>query len=60
MLQPIMDNASKEIKEYGMIKRFYRRQEHLNVQYLTEKINQAIVYQDEESDCCISWKGCRT
>lgn len=38
VLQPIMDNASKEIKEYGMIKTFLPEEEHLNVQYLTEKI----------------------
>ncbi len=31
-LQPIMDNVSKEIKEYGTIKTFCRKLQHWNVQ----------------------------
>ena len=30
-LQPVMDNVSKEIKEYGMIKHFCRKLQHWNV-----------------------------
>ena len=30
-LQPVMDNVSKEIKEYGMIKTFLPEAEHWNV-----------------------------
>lgn len=35
-LQPVMDNVSEEIKEYGTVKTLFQKLVHWNVQQLTE------------------------
>lgn len=55
----LLHNFVKEQKDIVVAKEYYDISK-TGTNFERDGFNEMIVYQDEESDCCISWKGCRT